>query len=1493
MVPDVDHSPIFTMQSVDDGVGGQLLVLYDSGALTSAIKESTAKRLRAHTIRKGPIKLSVVGGEATVAAGGVKGFTLPLTDGRIVAISAIAMAEITAPIAKYHTGEALSDLEKEFKRTNPGAELPEVDEVVGGRSADLLLGAEYSFLFPQADTVHALSSGLAVGRAKLHSRSGKQGVLWGVHKSFDDVAPAVNAAHLVREELRAPLPPLLADNQSFIYHSREEFCAALHADTELERVEIEGEGEGEGVLVDGTYKCSAEHGVCREEDPSEVVVAIHSLQFGSDEALTAAQSSALADAAVAVSYRCPTCRACSSCKDEGLEARSIAEDREQAMIDGSVEFDPGEGKLTARLPFIKDPARYLHNNRHVALKVLERNFRKLQRKPEERQEVIQSFRKLYDRGYICKISDLSADERSAMDGSLIPSLGYHIPWQVVRKATSVSTPVRIVMNAASRTPGGSSLNDLLAKGHNSVTSLFASLVCFRLGDGALSADIAKFYNQTQLEASYLQYQRILWPRAYLAEGGKGGGEGEELEAVEMVVKTLIYGLRPSGQQCTAGMAKLAAYVDQQRPDLAAGAAAVRAAYVDDILSPATPGKERELARQISEVLGLAGMQVKGFAVSGEDPPAELSADGETVGVLGYSWQPKHDLLSLEKKTIDLIPNKGKIVNPRPSLDQQFQDKRLFTKRSLLSLSLRLFDPLGLFCPVYGEAKLAIQEVVTTTDGWDTPVADKYKPTFRSIINTLTQIPSIHIPRPAVKGGEGGIELLVFADASQSLMCAAVYARTVDSTGRAHTQLLCAKQRLSQGSSIPRSELKAICIATSLGYTIQRKCNRIESVRVLTDSAIALQWILSDHRPLSANVRNSVLEVRRLIELTQLYHVRSADNLADIGTKPASLEDVKADSTWFLGHAWMRDQPDEWPVTPASKLAPTEKDRAEAGREMKSSFGVTILTVAGGKQADHEDLLVDPVALGWERAVNITNKVISIIKKWRKNYRGPETAIDYFAVKSTELLEARKSHKELEKAGGVKENNVWIFNARYLNSGLGELDGIEAECLDVRPDMFRTPMALADSKVGLAVMTHCHQLSGHHRGVNATLVESLSVFHILGGRKLAKTVRSACPRCIHAQRRTLEQHLGPLHKSRLLIAPAFTWPAMDIAGPFKVRCACGSNHRASAKAYILVIRCPSTNAVSAEVMETLSSASAADAYSRHASRYGHAQWVTSDRGSQFMALWRKGSFSHTDLTTRLQSEYERGGIRVTVVPAAHHSANGVAERAIRTVREMMNEVFRHRSYSVLQLQTFAYYVCNVINGIPFALDKAAAPDNLDAAIICPNRLLLGHANRRALAAPVRAGNLDEHVELVDKVEQAFHRTWTQVRISQFVNGRRAEKEKDTPINVGDIVIFAKLPTEMKAGSSPLRIARVRSVEPGSLGRIRSVTLEYKTKPSKTYQTTVRSPTQLTVIAKMEKVEDHVLAEPPDGVPIEQWPTEEPPMHLEDEFEPEHRGGVQDG
>ena len=149
--------------------------------------------------------------------------------------------------------------------------------------------------------------------------------------------------------------------------------------------------------------------------------------------------------------------------------------------------------------------------------------------------------------------------------------------------------------------------------------------------------------------------------------------------------------------------------------------------------------------------------------------------------------------------------------------------------------------------------------------------------------------------------------------------------------------------------------------------------------------------------------------------------------------------------------------------------------------------------------------------------------------------------------------------------------MWLYNARLLSTGHGKIEGIEAECLDVKPDMFRTPLALADSKIGMSVMTYCHQLNSHHWGVTTTFVESLSIFHILGGHKLAGTVQSACPRCIFSRRQTLNQHLRSLHSSRMLIAPAFTWPSVDIVGPFKIKCVCGSNHRAAAKGWILVIR----------------------------------------------------------------------------------------------------------------------------------------------------------------------------------------------------------------------------------------------------------------------------------------------------------------------------------
>ena len=290
-----------------------------------------------------------------------------------------------------------------------------------------------------------------------------------MHSSWNYLSLSANAAFLVREELKSTLSPFPTDTVS---HSPMEFYESLCAkdeikddDVELRQLREEMKGECADVLADNTRE------ECADWNSPETLATVYSTHFASDESLTAAQTSALTDAAVAVQYRCPSCPSCNSCRDDGLRMRSLNEEHEQLLIQSSVSFDPGEGKLTATLLFIKDPSQNLHNNRHMADKILARNWNKLAKKPKERKEVIDSF--------IQKIDKLSVDERDQMNTLLIPSGGYIIPWQVVTKASSLSTPVRLVMNGASRTPLGTSLNDILAKGNNAIASLFSTLINFR------------------------------------------------------------------------------------------------------------------------------------------------------------------------------------------------------------------------------------------------------------------------------------------------------------------------------------------------------------------------------------------------------------------------------------------------------------------------------------------------------------------------------------------------------------------------------------------------------------------------------------------------------------------------------------------------------------------------------------------------------------------------------------------------------------------------------------------------------------------------------------------------------------------------------------------------------------------------------------------------------------------------------------------------------
>ena len=124
---------------------------------------------------------------------------------------------------------------------------------------------------------------------------------------------------------------------------------------------------------------------------------------------------------------------------------------------------------------------------------------------------------------------------------------YFIPWCAVWKGNSISTPCRVVFDALQARSSGYSLNDILAKGRSNLNKLQEILIRWSMHRVAVHSDISKMYNTVRLNQSDWCYQMYIWD--------------PDLDPSripeEKVIRTLIYGVRSSGNQAEYGLCKVA------------------------------------------------------------------------------------------------------------------------------------------------------------------------------------------------------------------------------------------------------------------------------------------------------------------------------------------------------------------------------------------------------------------------------------------------------------------------------------------------------------------------------------------------------------------------------------------------------------------------------------------------------------------------------------------------------------------------------------------------------------------------------------------------------------------------------------------------------------------------------------------------------------------------------------------------------------------------
>ena len=1199
--------------------------------------------------------------------------------------------------------------------------------------------------------------------------------------------------------------------------------------------------------------CSLVHCLKHDDDhdwfvPPEwdISSSVYSIRDGISKYLEAELSGA------EVTYRCIRCRNCNDCrKGEYVESISLKEEREQHQIEESVTHDPIRNKLTAKLPFTLPPEGNLSPNRFIAEKVLQSQLRMVAKNENTREEVVMAHEKLASKGYVVPLESLPIDIQAQV--TTPPNPHYYIPWRTVAKPGSISTPHRIVFDASATTPGGESLNSILAKGANRLLNIQHILTRFRAGKAAVTSDIRMAYNQLELDPSCYRYQLYLWKPNL----------NPDAPTITMVVVTCIYGVKPSGNQLQAGLGLLGDFCIEQFPQYKEGAlAVVNNTYVDDNLSPADgPSEARELAKGIDFTLALGGLSVKAYTFSGEQPSPEVSADGKSVGLVGLLWEPEQDTIKLDIKDLFL----GKIKRGKiPELITGNVSEALrpkFTRRIIMGKVAGIFDPLGLLTPITCKFKLDLHSICELKADWDDILPEEYLLEWVQNLDTMQRLKHIKFRRAVIPpdAANTDIELIVSSDASQFLALACVHARVKLISGDYSAQLLTARSKLVKMKTIPKAELRAATMAAGLGHMAKVNMgHKYSSSIFVSDSTVALFWIGSDSRPLKTMVRNSVIEIRRFSDPDDWFHIESALNPADLGTRPATLDQVDFTSEWQTGMSWMKANYEDMPLKTTSEITLTSENNRLAHVQIRnpSPRGI-VLPALMNKVADRYDFsayIIDPNVFAWPKTVRALAYVLKYLRiifpTWRPALAPPppppsseestsstwddltNIAQHYFYRKATLELYHFSNPKDY-KEHSVEKHGVLHYAGRILEGS--PLETPVDSFLDVQHLHFVKPILDRFSPVAYSVMLNCHDNVTHHRSPTTTLRESRSEAYILKGRDLANEISEHCRPCKRYRARLVEVEMGNLHESRLTIAPPFYFTQIDLFGPFEM--VCEHQHRSTLRGYGVVFKDPGSGCVAANALQSYSTESFLQAFTRFASRYGVPDNVLIDQGSQLVSAFENMDLCLRSVEDNLSSKYNVS-ISYSTAPVGGHNFNGSAERSIKEIKNLLKKTFGGHRLDLLTLETALAWICSELNSFPICLgSKTQNLGNLD--LLTPSRLLLGRNNRRSLGGYVKLDKPSRMMEQLDQVYKTWWEIWKSEKLCDFIPQPNNWNKSNYDLAVGDIVAFPRQTSDQVFGDTVFRLGRVTTLEYSADGKARIVHIEYRNAEESVFRTTKRA------------------------------------------------------
>ena len=503
---------------------------------------------------------------------------------------------------------------------------------------------------------------------------------------------------------------------------------------------------------------------------------------------------------------------------------------------------------------------------------------------------------------------------------------HYLPHHAVVRHNKETTKVRVVYDASARSDGPS-LNDCLHAGPKFNQKILDILLRFRVHRVAIIADIEKAFLMVSVARKDRDALRFLWFEDAFAE---------QPTIVQLRFSRVVFGVSSSPFLLNATIEHHLKQYSSTDPDLVDRLR--RSIYVDDIVSGAE-GEEQayQMFVRSKEILREGGFNLRKFCSNSTPLQTRVDSDCDSAQQSQSNGDSEETYTSLTLGPgQSLHPGQDKVLGVKwdVSPDQlmvNLDDIALAaqtlvpTKRNVVSLVGKFYDPLGILAPVVIRFKIFFQELCEAKLEWDEPLPDILTKRWNLLKSGLEEGRFISIPRCYFEGVQDqfiSCTLYGFCDASLKAYAGVVYLVIETETGF-HVKFIADKTRVSplQKQTIPRLELLSSLLLARLLTTIAQSLENelpLLPPRCFTDSVVTLYWIKGTDKTWKPFVQNRVNEIRRLVLPEVWRHCSGKDNPADVPSRGLTSRELELNTLWRNGPDWLHESnpcyDQEFPLT---------------------------------------------------------------------------------------------------------------------------------------------------------------------------------------------------------------------------------------------------------------------------------------------------------------------------------------------------------------------------------------------------------------------------------------------------------------------------------------------------------------------------------------------------------------------------------------------------